>query len=368
MTERRRRRVEIALGVIWLMDGALQFQPYMFSNAFFAGVLGMANMGLPGPLSRVDYDVSTMLAAHPVWWNACFATFQVAIGAGLLYGRGRVAMLARSASILWGIGVWLVGEGAGALFMGGTSLLTGAPGAALLYPLVTVAIWPVQVSPVEGRGVRAGSVDGGGVRAGPTEGSPMPASSMKARAIELVTQAGWVLAWVGSALLELQAANHAAGVPGAQIANGAAGEPWVFAALDRLVGHGVSGSGGLFAALLGSAAVGIGIGVLWRRTRAVALVSGIVVASFVGLVGQNLGGVLTGQGTDPGTAPLLILMAVILWPAPARTWSPAPAPDPDPALASSGPEDPEEMPPARPPEPPGEHSRPYPRPATTASA
>jgi hypothetical protein len=339
MTGRRRRGVEIALGVIWLMDGALQFQPYMFSKEFFAGILGMANMGLPGLLSRVDYDVSSMLATHPAWWNALFATLQVAIGAGLLYGRGRVATAARSASILWGIGVWLVGEGAGGLFMGGTSLLTGAPGAALLYPLVTLAIWPVPDSPVR-------------------------FSRVRARTVEMSIRAGWVLAWTGSALLELQAVNHAAGVPGAQIADGAGGEPWVFAALDRVVGHSVSGSGGLFAALLGSVAAGIGIGVVWRRTRVAALGCGIVVAAFVGLVGQNLGGLLTGQGTDPGTAPLLILMAVCLWPAP------APARSVVPSGASSGlVEVPAEQPAQVPlPDSLTGHSSPYLRPATTASA
>jgi hypothetical protein len=347
----------MALGVIWLVDGALQFQPYMFSKEFFAGVLGMANMGLPGLLSRVDYDVSSMLATHPAWWNSSFATFQVAIGAGLLYGRGRVAVAARSASILWGIGVWLIGEGAGALFMGGTSLLTGAPGAALLYPLVTMAIWPVPPGPAQ---------------ADPEQAGPIQAGPIQARAVEVSIRAGWVLAWTGSALLELRAVNHAAGVPGAQIANGAGGEPWAFAALDRVIGHGVSGSGDLFAALLGSAAAGIGIGVLWRPTRVAALGFGIVVAAFVGLVGQNLGGFLTGQGTDPGTAPLLILMAISLWPA--RAAAPAPAPagartGPGSGVSAGPQEMPEEQPaPAPLPDPMMGHSRACLRPATTASA
>jgi hypothetical protein len=323
VTEQRRRRIEIALGAIWLIDGALQFQPYMFSNQFFAGVLGMANMGLPGFLSRFDYDVSTMMVAHPAFWNAAFATLQVAIGMGLLWGRGRVAVLARSASILWGIGVWLVGEGAGALFMGGTSLLTGAPGASLLYSVVTVSIWPVR------------------------------AGSAKARAVELSTRAAWLLAWTGGALLELQAVNHAASVPGAQIANGAGGEPWFFASLDRTVGHAVEGGGGFLAAGLGLTAVGVGVGVLWRPTRAAALWLGMVVAAFVGLVGQNLGGLFTGQGTDPGTAPLLILIAVSLRPAPA------------PVTAKLAPEEPAPM---LPPDAEPGRNRPRLRPAATASA
>ena len=58
MSGRRRRQVEVALGVLWLVDGALQFQPYMFTRAFMAGILGMANMGLPGPLARADFDIA----------------------------------------------------------------------------------------------------------------------------------------------------------------------------------------------------------------------------------------------------------------------------------------------------------------------
>ena len=338
MTERRRRRVEIALGLIWVIDGALQYQPYMFSKEFFAGLLGMANMGLPGLLSRADYNVSTLLATHPAAWNAVFATLQVAIGAGLLWGRGRVGVVARSLSVLWGIGVWLIGEGAGALFMGGTSLLTGAPGAALLYSVVTVSIWPVKPG------------------------------TARARAVQMSGLGGWVLAWTGGALLELQAVNHATGVPGAQIRNGAAGEPWVFAALDRLVGQALAGSGAVIAAGLGLVAVGVGIGAIWRASRPLALGAGVIVAALLGVVGQNLGGVFTGQGTDPGTAPLLILMAVTLWPArtvPAGTAPPRNVPTrtvPIPRVAA--PAQAQSVPAAV---SPGRRSRSCPRPAATVS-
>ena len=61
----RRRQVEVALGVLWLLDGALQFQPYMFTRAFMAGILGMANMGLPGPLATADFHVAELLTRRP---------------------------------------------------------------------------------------------------------------------------------------------------------------------------------------------------------------------------------------------------------------------------------------------------------------
>src|SRR4029077_2235031 len=128
---RSRRRLEVALGALWLLDGALQFQPSMFSKSFFADMLGMANMGLPGPLTEAEYRVTDLLTAHPVLWNSAFATLQVALGIGLLWGR--TARYARPASIVWALSVWALGEGIGGMLMPGVSALNGAPGAALLY-------------------------------------------------------------------------------------------------------------------------------------------------------------------------------------------------------------------------------------------
>jgi hypothetical protein len=116
-------------------------------------------------------------------------------------------------------------------------------------------------------------------------------------------------------LLELEPVNRAAGVPGAQIANGANNEPGFVASFDRAIGHALSGDGAAVAALLAGAAVFAGLGVLSVRTRRVALVAGVAVAVFAGLAGQDLGGILTKTGTDPGTGPLLVLLAISLWPA-----------------------------------------------------
>lgn len=284
-TERRRRRLELALGGLWLLDGALQFQPSMFTRDFFAGILGMANMGLPGPLSNADYHVASLLVAQPVWWNTLFASTQVLIGAGLVWGRGRPVAAARPLSLLWALAVWIVGEGVGGMFMGGTSLLTGAPGAAVLYAVLTVAIWPA-------------------------------ASATASAARQRVVTAAWVVAWAGSALLELQVVNHASGVPGAQIAAGANGEPGAVAAFNRTLGHALGGDGLVVAAALGALAVFAGLGVLSARTRRAALVTGLGVAVFTGLAGQDLGALLTGSATDPGSGPLFVLLAISLWPPP----------------------------------------------------
>jgi plastocyanin len=273
----------MALGGLWLLDGVLQFQPYMFTKAFFAGLLGMAHMGLPGLLSSADSRVASLLMVHPAAWNASFATTQVLLGVGLLWRR--TAWLARPLSIPWAIGVWVVGEGFGGLFMGGTSLMTGAPGAALLYAVVAVVLSP---------NIRAGRAMRFGLGA-------------------------WALVWCGSALLELETVNHLPRVPAAQITDGGYAQPAWLGTLDRSVGNLVGPRGTELAVGLGAAAALIGIGALAPAGRRAALRAGGVLAAILGLVGQNLGSIATGQGTDPGTGPLLLLLGLALWPVAARS-------------------------------------------------
>ena len=50
MSERIARRSQIGLGLLWLIDGILQFQPYMFGKAFVTGVLLPSAAGQPGEL------------------------------------------------------------------------------------------------------------------------------------------------------------------------------------------------------------------------------------------------------------------------------------------------------------------------------
>lgn len=279
-----RRGVEIALGALWLVDGALQFQPSMFTRGFFVDTLGMANMGLPGPVATVEYDLTSMLAAHPALWNALFASLQVALGVGLLWRRTARAALALS--ILWALGVWTVGEGFGGLFMSGTDLLTGAPGAALLYVLVALALWP--------RPDRAGpSIADGGFLGG------------------VAAHWAWLVLWVGTAALELESAAH---VPAAQLSNTGEDEPAVVAAVNHAVGGLVSGWAAVFVVVLGLLQVAVGVGVLASPARRLALSAGIALAVATGLLGQDLGGLLTGHATDPGTGPPLVLFALTLWP------------------------------------------------------
>ncbi len=276
-----RRGLEIALGVLWLVDGALQFQPFMFTRDFFEGILGMANMGLPGPVTSVNLSVADLLLAHPVLFNTIFATLQAALGLGLLLPR--TANITRGVSIGWALGVWIVGEGFGGLGMDGTGLVTGAPGAAVLYAILGLALWPSVV-------------DGGAIHC------------------RRWVRYAWLVVWIGLALLEFEPLNHAAGVPAAQLVNAGQDEPAWLAEVNSAVGGVFAGNGLVFAVLIGLCAVFAGIGVFDSRTRKAALIVGMVLAVFTGIFGQDLGGLFTGHATDPGSGPLLVLFAMSLWP------------------------------------------------------
>jgi hypothetical protein len=300
-----RRGLEIALGALWLLDGALQFQPYMFTKPFFEGILGMANMGLPGPVSTVDLHIADMLLVQPALFNSIFAALQVAVGIGLLLRR--TANIARGISVVWALGVWAIGEGFGGLGMDGTGILTGAPGAALLYAVLGLVLWPAP------RPAGLGS----------TSGAPL-GCALRPNGIAVADGGAvlrgrwvrhcWLVLWIGLALLEFEPFNHAAGVPGAQLVDIGQGEPTGVASVNAAVGGLVAGSGLVFAVLLGLCCVFVGVGALAPRTRRLALGVGIALAGLTGLFGQDLGGLLTGQATDPGTGPLLVLFALSLWP------------------------------------------------------
>jgi hypothetical protein len=350
-----RRRLEQVLGLLWLLDGALQFQPSMFRPAFLANLFGMATMGMPGPLSSVLFRATEVVTAHPVVWNAVFATVQVALGLGLLYRPA--ARFARPASIVWALSVWVAGEGVGGLFMPGMSALNGAPGAAVLYVFAALMLWPRR-RPDAGaergthtEGTQApGTACAGTVPARPVSASTASTSTVFAGTVFAGTGAGetavardrgeppprkaaaddgllggalarwcWAALWVELALLELGSANHARGVPAAEISDIGNGEPAWLAWLNHHAGQLLAGHGAAFAAAAGLAAVLIGLGILHPRTRWAALAAGIVLALAYGLLGQDFGGLLTGDATDPGTAPLLVLIAVALWPRRRRT-------------------------------------------------
>ena len=285
-----RRVLQILLGLVWLLDAALQFQPYMFSGAFVTKTIEPVAAGNPPLIAGPILWSAHLMAQHIVACNAAFAAIQLAIAAGFFVRRA--VRLALAASIVWSVFVWWFGEGLGGLLTGG-SPLTGLPGAVLLYAFIALLVWPARDNAGE---------DGRGLA--PALGGPLG---------RLVPRLLWLLLWAKFAWYLLLPANRAPNAVSGVFAASAAGQPgWVRAVENGLAGltagHGPAVSV-LFAVACGAAGLGIFAGRLARPA--------LVLAGLLGLVfwvAEGFGGIVTGQATDPNSGPLLILLAACFWP------------------------------------------------------
>ncbi len=283
-----RRRLQIALGLVWLLDAALQYQPYMFSRAFPATIISASAAGSPGLVRRPVVLAGHLMQHDIVAANATFATIQLALAAGLLWRQAVRAALA--GTVGWSLSVWWLGESLGGVFTGAASPLTGAPGAALLYALLAVLAWPARTS--------------GSPPASVADGSPLGARW---------SRLAWLILWVGSSYLVLQAPDRTPGALRASIAGLAAGEPGWIAAMDRAAAA-AAGPATLLPVLLAAAFYVIGVAIFLPAAVRPALALAMVIAAAIWVIGENFGGILTGQATDPNTGPLLALVALAYWP------------------------------------------------------
>ncbi len=295
MTAPTRRQLQIALGLLWLLDAVLQCQPDMFQPDFYGNMLMMNNTAPPAWLWSWITDIEPAVMAHTFGVNMGAVAVQFAIGLGLLWRPTVRAALALS--IPWAIIVWLFGEMGGGLFVGGGSALTGAPGAALVYAVIAVLLWPRRADD--------------GTAAADNGLLPRPA-----------TLCVWVALWVGTAALEAGYLNRSADYAPQAMDNVAlAGPGWLHAA-GQAVGGLIGTHGALFAACAGIAQAAIGLGVVFPLARRAALMAGAALALFYAVVGQAFGGIfsngvlgiMSSGATDPGTGPVVILLALVLWP------------------------------------------------------
>ncbi|HEX9066594.1 MAG TPA: hypothetical protein VF843_15910 [Streptosporangiaceae bacterium] len=297
-----RRLIQVALGVLWLVDAVLQAQPSMFGPGFVTGTLGGATMGNPAAVSSSIMGVGHVLLAHPAAFDAAFAAIQLTLGAGLLWRRTVRAALA--GTIAWALFVWWLGEGLGGVLTPAASPVTGAPGAALIYVLIAILAWPP----------RRGSADMAGQAAQMT-GRPValtsPAGPLAARLI-------WLSVWAGAAILTIRSLLDAPAALAGSLSNQVTGEPGWLAGLDRLAAHAVSSAGAGVPIALAVLFSLIAVGALIPATSRSAIGLALVTATVIWVAGQDFGGILTGHGTDPNSAPLLALLALAYWPARVR--------------------------------------------------
>lgn len=274
-----RRRVQVALGLLWILDGLLQFQPAMFTRRFATQVIAPTGAGQPVLVAGPVNEVVRIILHQPAAMDLGFGLIQLALGAGILFPR--TARWALAASVAWALAVWYLGEGLGGLFGGGASLLTGAPGAALLYAVLALA-----VSPRRGLDPRA------------------------QRPARWATVA-WVAAWLGGAVLQLLPGVDTNASISMVLAMNASGAPAWFAVIDNHLSALVPAYGASIVIDLVVLQAFAGLGVLMgRRARLAAVTVGIGLSLAYWVTGQNMGQFWSGIATDPNAAPLLVLLGV----------------------------------------------------------
>jgi hypothetical protein len=313
-----KRSIQVSLGILWLLDGALQLQHQMFSSAFATQVVEPAIQGQPG-FVRGPMNFGVHLFLHsPIIFNALFALTQLAIGALILWRR--TLKWGLLCSIGWGLVVWIFGEGYGGIFSGHTLLLMGAPGAVIIYVLLALAVMP-------------------------SRNEDKPHQKRQSAAYWLVFV--WLVLWVGGGVYQMLPGQDTTSDVSSMISGMAQDAPGWLASLDNHTANVINGFGGQsekittcssgssmnmtgaqmahmsnescistqsdpgywFILLIAALQFCIGFGVLlsgiWRK---LAIGFGIVFSLVFWVVGQSLGAYFTGLATDPNAGPLFILL------------------------------------------------------------
>ncbi|MHB8438209.1 MAG: hypothetical protein ACYDD4_03495 [Acidimicrobiales bacterium] len=276
-----RRRVRQVVGVSWLVAAGLALRPAAFTTAWWHLQVGKSAMGQPAPIGHSIIWAVRVVGSTPVLSNSLFVAAQATIGLALVIGcRQRLAIVA---SVPLALGIWWVGEGLGALPTGFASFPGGAPGAVLLYPLLSFLAWP------------ASQADG-----------TRPVHSRCGRL-------AWAVLWCGQAMLIAPWRFPAGQVLGATVEENSAGPSWITGAVST-VGSFCATHGPPIALGLAAATTFVGITVTSLTARRVGLVAGLALLGVFWLVFQGGAGVFTGDASDVGTAPLMATLALALWP------------------------------------------------------
>lgn len=280
-----RRTLQSVLGFVWALDGALQLQPFMYGKGFITTLTGMAPDQPHWLASSLLWGARTM-AQHQGPYNTMAALLQLGIGLGLLY-RPTVKQ-ALIVSFVWGLAVWWFGEAFGMLLMNMASPLTGAPGGVLLYVLLGALVWPNE----------------------------RPGGLLGVYGARIV----WAQLWVLMGALWLTAVNSSANAVSGLIGTAPGGAAWLtglqHGLIDASRGHGLP-----IAVVLAAISIAIGLAVGFGVKPRLFLGLAIALNLVYWVVGQGLGGIFTGQATDPNAGPLYILIAAALYslvPYPAR--------------------------------------------------
>ncbi len=306
-----RRGLQRVLGVIWLIDGLLQLQPEMFTGNMINGIMRPILLGQPGFIESLLQFIVTTTTHNLTTVNLIIAIVQILIGLGFIFLSDRWIRELVVASFVWALIVWFGGEGMSMLLTGTGSILTGAPGAVLLYPLIGLAVWPRTPGQ---QPIAAGS--------GPVSSDD---GLLSRRGLRYVLAAFWIFA----ALLQLQPywwqSGQISGAVGAMVGGGGLNT----ALIDPVLTHVANASANIEVPLnillvLLFLALGFGLALAPDKYLRYFLIASIVASVVVWYFAEALGMILSGMATDFNSGLLLIVMALGVWPRQQATGQVAP--------------------------------------------
>jgi len=290
------------LGVLWLADALVKilipFGDRPGEQAYEQ--IMTAETGPPGFHHLLAWETRFFLAHPLLWWLP--AAVELSIGVWLV--TRPASRRAVAASGAWALVVWAAGEGLGGLTGGVSSVLTGYPGAALLYAVASALLFPARR---------------------PRQDA---ASAAEAGIAGLWSRVAWLALWIGAALFTALPQTGQGGLvfmlftneqeaPGPLHSLDAAELRWLTVGHTTLVGI-----------VVAVACLAVGFAVFLGVLPRLFLSLGVLVALAAWVAVQNLGGILTGSSTDVQTGPVLIMLALAFWPLSRarRWWAAAPAP------------------------------------------
>jgi hypothetical protein len=291
-----------ALGVVWLLDGLLQLQPYMFTTGFADHIIAPSASGQPGFVAAPVMWGARLILTHPVLFDALFASVQIALGVGFFISRAVRPVIV--VSVAWAVAVWYLGEGLGGLAGAHVTALVGAPGAAIIYAVLAVAAWPARSR------------------------SPQKSTVLKGERPPHWTIWAWAILWVSYAIMSCLPGNVRPSDVSSQLVANASSAPAWLASLDRALAAAVKwgGAGGVVLFVAIELAIGL-IAFSHSRFRVAAVCTGMALAGWFWAVGQSFGELFSGQATDPEAGPIVILLGLAVIGAMSRETKCGPASD-----------------------------------------
>jgi hypothetical protein len=301
------QRLRQILGFAWVIVGLLQLQPQMFTMNMITNVMVPMTQGQPGIIGRNLQWITQVTTQNLTTLNIAIAVVQ--IGIGVLLWAGVFVRQAVIVSLIWALIVWYGGEGMSMLLTGQAGILTGAPGAVLLYPLLGFAIYPRddasrQITTKDYAGL------------------------LSRRHLRYVFGGLWIFL----ALLQLQPYWWDHGQVSRAILTmvgmGGVNTGLIDPTLN-VVGQHLAGSEVLINVLLTLACLTIGVGLIVATDRWLnpILTFTVVVSLLMWWFAQALGGILSGMATDFNSGLLLVILAFACWPQHAQATTPVRDPD-----------------------------------------